>query len=79
MKSALAKCNEDAYLPSLHLSTVESRCKLQGNLHRVTWPGMKCASVEQSLEQGPSHPRPSLDLLLCRTFVVSSQRNSNNR
>ena len=33
-----AKCNEDAYLPSLHLSTVELRCKLQEKLHRVTWP-----------------------------------------
>ena len=29
MKNTLAKCNEDAYLPSLHLSTVELRCKLQ--------------------------------------------------
>ena len=38
MKSTLAKCNEDAYLPSLHLSTVELRCKLQEKLHRVTWP-----------------------------------------
>ena len=32
------KTNEDAYLPSLHLSTVELRCKLQEKLHRVTWP-----------------------------------------
>ena len=38
MKNTLAKCNEDAYLPSLHLSTVELRCKLQEKLHRVTWP-----------------------------------------
>ena len=36
--NTLAKCNEDAYLPSLHLSTVELRCKLQEKLHRVTWP-----------------------------------------
>ena len=34
----LAKCNEDAYLPSLHLSTVELCCNLQEKLHRVTWP-----------------------------------------
>ena len=38
MKNTLAKCNEDAYLPSLHLSTVELRCKLQEKLNRVTWP-----------------------------------------
>ena len=31
-----AKCIEDAYLPSLHLSTVELRCKLQEKLPRVT-------------------------------------------
>ncbi len=34
----LAKCNEDAYLTSLHLSTVELRCKLREKLHRVIWP-----------------------------------------
>ena len=38
MKNTLAKCNEDAYLPSLHLSTVELRCKLQEKLHRMSWP-----------------------------------------
>ncbi len=38
MKNTLAKYNEDAYLPSLHLSTVELRFKLQEKLHRVTWP-----------------------------------------
>ena len=38
MKNTLAKCNEEACLPSLHLSTVELRRKLQEKLHRVTWP-----------------------------------------
>ena len=38
MKNALAKRIEDAYLPSLHLSTVELRCELREKLHRVTWP-----------------------------------------
>ena len=38
MKNTLAKCIEDAYLPSLHLPTVEFPCKLQEKLHRVTWP-----------------------------------------
>ncbi len=33
----MAICNEDAYLPSFHLSTVELRCKLQEKLYRVTW------------------------------------------
>ena len=48
VKNTLAKCNEDAYLPSLPLSTVELRCKLRENLHRVTWHGfnnMKIISV----------------------------------
>ena len=31
------KCNEGAYLPILHLSKVELRCKLQEKLLRVTW------------------------------------------
>ena len=34
----LVKCNEDAYLPILHLSRVELHCKLQEKLHRVTVP-----------------------------------------
>ncbi len=33
----LAKCNEDMYLLSLHLSTVELHRKLREKLHRVTW------------------------------------------
>ena len=37
-EETLAKCNEDEYLPSLHLLTVELRCQLQEKLHRVTWP-----------------------------------------
>ncbi len=37
VKNKLANCNEDAYLPSLHLSIIELRCKLQEKLHRVTW------------------------------------------
>ena len=37
MKNTLAKCNEDAYLPSLHLSKVELRCKFQEKLHGVAW------------------------------------------
>ena len=38
VKNILAKCNEDAYLPILHLPRVELRCKLQELLHRVTAP-----------------------------------------
>lgn len=38
MKKALAKCNEDAYFPILHLSRVELRCKLQAKLQCVTVP-----------------------------------------
>ena len=34
----MANFNEDAYLPILHLSRVELRCKLQEKLHRVTAP-----------------------------------------
>ena len=34
----LAKCNEEAYLPILHLSRVELRCKLQEKLHREIEP-----------------------------------------
>ena len=33
LKNTLAKCDEDAYLPILHLSTVELRCH-----NRVTAP-----------------------------------------
>ena len=36
-ENTLAKCNKDAYSLSLHLSTVDLRCKLQEKLHRVTW------------------------------------------
>ena len=35
----------DAYLPSLHLSTVELCCKLQEKLYRVTWPIPKVAML----------------------------------
>ena len=38
VKNILAKCNEDAYLPILHLPRVELRCKLQEILHRMTTP-----------------------------------------
>ena len=52
MKNTLAKCKEDAYLPSLHLSTVEMRCKLQGKLHRVTWPLPSHPSgIHEAMEQ----------------------------
>jgi hypothetical protein len=47
-EETLAKCNEDAYLPSLHLSTLELRCKLQEKLHRVTWPLIQIYSIFQS-------------------------------
>ncbi len=43
MKNTLAKCNEDAYFPSLHLSTVELRRKLEEKLHGVTWPYLSTA------------------------------------
>ena len=38
VKNILAKWNENAYLPILHLPKVELRCKLQEILHRVTAP-----------------------------------------
>ena len=38
MKKILAKCNENAYLPILHLSRVEQRCKLQEILQHATVP-----------------------------------------
>ena len=41
VKNILAKCNEDAYLPILHLPRIELRYKLQEILHRVTAPLVK--------------------------------------
>ena len=38
VKNILAKWNEDAYLPILHLPRVDLRCKLQEILNRVTAP-----------------------------------------
>ena len=38
VKNTLEKRYEDVYLPILHLSRVEMRCKLQEKLHRVTVP-----------------------------------------
>ncbi len=43
-EKTLAKCNKDAYLPSLHVLTVELRCKLQEKLHHVTWPQMSISA-----------------------------------
>ena len=38
VKNILANCDENLYLPILHLPRVELHCKLQEKLHRVTGP-----------------------------------------
>ena len=38
VKNTLANCDENVYLPILHLPKVELHCKLQEKLHRVTGP-----------------------------------------
>ena len=55
----LAKCNEEAYVPTLHLSRVKMRCKLQGRI-------ASCGSVF-NLELVPDE-ETSLDILAL--FVI---------
>ena len=38
VKNILANCNENLYLPFLHLPKVELHCKLREKLHRVAGP-----------------------------------------
>ena len=38
VKSILANCDRNMYLPILHLPRVELHCKLQEKLHHVTGP-----------------------------------------
>ncbi len=70
VKNTLAKFDEDAYLPSLHLSTVElqvASCKLQEKLHRVAWPlqlicthlKYVCGEIRSIKSQG-NHSDPSI-------------------
>ena len=60
VRNTLAKCNEDAYLPSLHLSTVlELRRKLREKLRRVTWTTAEyCCQFPASVLGRGCYPPP---------------------